>query len=475
MMDKPQNPLCVDLDGTLVRGNTLAEAVLVKVRREPISLPRLVLALLQGQDRLWRELSGVELKVDRLPYQESVLNYVREQRETGRKVVLVTGAGPTVAHGIAKHLGLFDEVYCTEDGRHLVGDEKRAELTRRYGAKGYDYIGDSAADIPVWKDADKAIFAGRDSTLPDRLRGGGIEALRLDIQPPSRWKALWKACRTYQWAKNVLVLAPLVLGHRWSDKQRCLAGLIGFAAFSLVSSSVYLINDVLDAEADRAHESKRDRPVANGSLSIQLALSFALLAMASGLALAWMVHMSAALLLVGYLVATLAYSFRLKEVPIVDVMLLGCFYTLRIFFGGEMMSIRISPWTFSFSMFIFLSLAFMKRYSELHMKSETDEQMLERRGYHRGDASTLSSLASACGVAAVVVVGLYVQAPDVQSLYRSPGYLWLTCPILLTWICRHVLLAGRGLVRGDPVLFALRDRASLVVAAMVAVVWALAL
>jgi 4-hydroxybenzoate polyprenyltransferase len=475
MRNAPDRPLCVDLDGTLVRGNTLAEAVLVQVRRQPGSLPGLILALFQGQDRLWRELRHVELKVDRLPYQEPVLEYVSQQRALGRKVVLVTGAGASVAHAIAGHLGLFDEVVCTEDGRHLVGEQKRAELTRRYGAKGYDYVGDSATDIPVWTGAAEAIYAGRDGSLAGRLRKLGIEATRLDVPSPSRWKALWKACRAYQWAKNVLVLAPLVLGHRWADQQRCLAGLIGFAAFSLVSSSVYLINDVLDAEADRAHESKRDRPVADGSLSIQMALTVAVLAMVTGLALAAMVHTTALLLLAGYVAATLAYSLRLKEVPIVDVMLLGCFYTLRIFFGGEMMAIRISPWTFSFSMFIFLSLAFMKRYSELHMKSELDDEMLERRGYHRSDASTLSSLASACGVASVVVVGLYVQAPDVQSLYRSPGYLWLTCPILLTWICRHVLLAGRGLVRGDPVLFALRDKASLVVAAMVAAVWALAL
>jgi 4-hydroxybenzoate polyprenyltransferase len=463
-------PLVVDLDGTLVRTDTLVEAALRLAARNPWALLALLPTLLSCGKAAFK--LGVNtaqrLDPDTLVYNQDVLALADSARADGRPVYLCTAADAGVAGPIAAHVGGFAGVFASDGVLNLKGPAKASFLVELFGRHGFDYVGDAASDLPVWHEAATAYVVEPARSLKLRAQAAStrMEVLGERRALPASLRVWSRALRVHQWAKNVLVFVPLAAAHSLrADK--ALEAAAGFVAFSLCASSVYLLNDLLDLPHDRLHPTKRRRPFASGTLDLNKAppLIVACLAAAFLIALALPWHFLA--ILGVYYVSTLAYSLGLKRLPVWDVMMLAGLYTLRIFAGGAATAIRLSPWLLAFSMFLFFSLAVVKRQTELgqHVREGRTEK-IGGRGYLPEDLDMLRSMAASSGIMAVLVLALYVNSPDITQLYHRPAALWAVCPILLFWVSRVLMLSNRGLMPDDPVVFALRDRVSLMVGAV---------
>ncbi len=284
-------------------------------------------------------------------------------------------------------------------------------------------------------------------------------------------RSLVGALRVHQWVKNLLVGVPVILDHKLFSPPTVLRAAVAFAAFCLAASGAYVLNDLFDLEADRRHPTKRRRPFASGALSPGFGKMLAplLIGAALGLSLLIPARRFLALLLL-YVAVTTAYSAYLKRVAVLDVLLLAGLYTLRVLAGVAATGVRFSTWLLAFSMFLFLSLAFLKRFGEVdRLEGSADEPVL-RRGYLFGDREWMGSMGSASGYLSVLVLALYVSSDQVVVLYRTPVLLWLVCPLLLFWISRMWLLAYRGRLHDDPIVATARDPLSYVVGALVGVV-----
>lgn len=453
-------PLCVDLDETLVRTNTLMEAAVALVQARPLFALVIPFWFLQGQSYCWARVARMSpLDVRLLPYNETVIDFLREQAASGRRIVLVTGAHRHIAERVASHCGLFSDVLASSDDEHLVRRRKADRLLDLYGRHGYDFVGATADDIEPCKGAGTAILAGGDEAASRALRNDGVPVVAL---PASTSRVRWpivRALRPYQWVKNLIVFAPALLANRWTEPRVILGSLLAFVAFCTVCSGVYVINDILDLESDRKHPTKRFRPIAAGHVNILFA---AMLAVAMIFTPVWVAGLarsySTASVLAGYAAAALGYSISIKRIVVVDVSMLAGLYTLRLYAGGVTTGIHVSPWTLAFSLFMFLSLALMKRYSELQAPLDTSSTAaVPGRGYMRSDSSLVAMLGCASGITAVLVVALYITAEDTRSLYSQPEILMLLCPLVLTAIARLWIFTGRSGMDEDPVLFAIRD------------------
>ena len=460
-------PLCCDLDGTLIAGNSLDQSCLQLFLTQPRLCLRLLPALRHGQDQLWarlaehRRLPNAQL----LPYRPAIVEFLRQQHAQ-RPLILVTGAHHELAQAISQHLGLFAAAYGSTPGTHLVGQAKARFLSETFPA-GFDYLGDSPADRPVWQAARQPLAVLHDQrtrSLFQRLFPQGQIVLSLSSWFPG---ALLRAMRPLQWTKNFLVFAPLLLAHHWNRPDELLRAALAALAFSLAGSSVYLFNDLNDIEADRVHPRKRRRPLASGLLPLRAGVVFAPVLLLLAVALAATLSPKLALLLLLYTTASGAYSVSLKQVAVLDVILLALFYTARLFAGSLATSIPLSFWTLIFSVFLFFSLALAKRFAETRRLLDQGVEQASRRGYLAADHQVLLSLGSSAGVLSVLILGLYINTPDIRGLYRSPEILWLISPALLGWISHLWLAASRGHLEEDPVVFALRDTGSRLVAAFV--------
>lgn len=457
--DRP--PLCVDLDGTLLSSDLLFESMLALVRSRPRAALFLLGRAVRGRAALKQAIAeSVELDVAALPYRDAVVGYVREEHAKGRRTVLVTASTARYAEAVAKHLGCFDEVMASTGTTNLKGALKAEALTRRFGERRFTYIGDSLADVPVWRRAGTGLIAGA-SGRTERAARAATTIERVLAEAPSRIDAAVRAMRPHQWLKNLLVFVPLLAGH-----QLTLAGVsaaaIAFVAFCLVASAAYLLNDLLDLQADRSHPSKRHRPLASGALPLATASGLIPALAALGFGTAVLVGAAFAACVAAYFLLTVAYSFFLKQRPIVDVMTLAGLYTLRVVAGGAAVGIELSFWLLAFSMFLFLSLALVKRTTEVQLASVTRHD-LSRRGYSASDAEPLRAMGVASGYLAVLVIALYINSDDVTKLYDTPQTLWLLCPGALYWINRIWLKTSRGEMHDDPLVFTLKDRPSLIV------------
>ncbi len=454
-------PLCVDLDGTLVRTDTLDESFLGAIRRDPLSLSRVPGWLAGGRAQLKRQLAeAAPPRPEGLPYNEELLAYLREQRASGRRVVLATAADGEIADAVAAHAGCFDEVIASRNGTNLKGRAKRDELCRRFGEKGFDYAGDSPADLEVWAGAREAILVGVTDSTRRAVQALGVPVTREFREPGARARAYRKALRPYQWTKNLLLFVPLILAHRMFDAAKLASVLQAFAAFSLAASAIYVVNDLLDIEFDRLHPSKRRRPFASGALSIRAGIAMVPLLLAGSFAASWGLPGGFFAILTLYLIATTAYSVALKRMAMLDVLTLALLYTLRVIAGGVAAGVRVSPWLLGFSIFIFFSLSLVKRVSEIRLREGDPSTFLPGRGYRYGEHILLSIMGVSSGYLASLVLALYVQSPEVARLYAHPEWLWPSCPVVLFWVSRVWLLASRGEMPDDPILFALRDRVS---------------
>lgn len=457
-------PLCVDLDGTLVKSDMLLESLLLLLKRNPLIIALLPWWLLRGRAHLKQQIAQrVRLNVACLPYQLDFLLFLTEQYQAGRRLVLATAADVKIARDIADHLGIFSEVVASDGRRNLSGGKKLQALRARY-AEGFDYAGNALVDLPIWRAARSAIAVNCGGAVLRRARRNCRVQEVFGDNPSwmARLRALLKAMRIHQWVKNLLIFVPLMMTHDVS-LGLWLNAAIGFIAFSLCSSSVYLLNDLLDLEADRLHPKKRKRPFAAGDLPVIAGLIGGPLLLAMALGLALLLPPAFMLTLVGYFGLTLAYSFYLKQVVLLDALVLAMLYTSRIFAGTYAVDVPLSHWLLGFSMFLFLSLALVKRYSELHMLRQQNRDAAKGRGYFAGDLEQLANLGAAAGYISVLVLALYISSEEVTIHYSHPGLLWLVCPPLLYWVSRVWLIAHRGQMHHDPIVFAIKDRASYLV------------
>lgn len=453
--------LIVDLDGTLLRSDLLFEtfwSALAADWRGPV---RAALTLRAGRAALKRHLAAASaVDIATLPYDADVLAYVRDWRAAGGRTALVTASDEGLATRIADHLGVFDEVHGSDGTRNLKGAVKADFLTARFGDGGFAYMGDAPADLPVWERATKAITVNAPAGLRRRVAALGREVEHLGSARAAVGPYL-KALRPHQWLKNILVFLPMIAGHRY-DLATLGLSLMAFVAFSLVASAVYVLNDLLDLSADRAHPRKSRRPFASGKVPIAHGSWMAAGLLAGGVLVSASLGWAFLGVMTVYFVATTAYSLHLKRRTIIDIVTLACLYTIRIVAGGVATGIALSVWLLAFSVFFFFALAAVKRQAELVDGVRRGQLAASGRGYHADDLPLISQFAVSAGYVSVLVMALYVNSPAVGELYSYPPALWGICLVLLYWITRMVMVTHRGGMHDDPVVYAAKDRKSVV-------------
>jgi 4-hydroxybenzoate polyprenyltransferase/phosphoserine phosphatase len=455
--------LFVDLDGTLIASDLLWESLFLAIKKSPLLVFMIPLWLLQGRARLKRKLAERGCPdVRSLPFHEGVLDLLKEKRAAGWTLVLATAADQLLAGKVAAELGIFEGVLCSR-GVNLKGQAKLQAIRAycsNYGVTEFAYIGDASADLAIWKHAQQIYVVCPCRSLLVRLGRLG-KSVQVVGRRNSSLVAAWQALRPHHWVKNLLLAVPLVLAHQITAPGKAIALLFAFVAFSACASSVYVLNDLLDIEADRRHPTKRHRPFASGAVPLAVGpyLIVGLVALGFLISLAALPLDYAALLGV-YLVVNYLYTCWLKEKIMIDVLTLAGLYSLRVLAGGIAVDVVVSEWLLVFSMFFFLSLAFAKRYSELCLLSRGGEA--RGRGYVTSDISLIESIGPSSGYLAVLVLALYINGNQVKTLYVNPAPLWLCCPLLLYWIGRVWFLAKRGILTEDPIVFAIMDRVSVV-------------
>lgn len=456
--------LGVDMDGTLLATDALWESMLILLKKKPIMVLCFPMWLLKGKAFFKRQVAHqVELNPALLPYRNEVLSFLMVEKQSGKELVLASASDEHIVKRVADHLGLFSAVLASDGITNLSGSNKLRALERYAGGGGFDYIGNSRHDLPLWRVAKQAILVGPSPWLLRKARRI-CSGERVIVPKANGLSALFGALRIHQWVKNVLLFVPLIMAHRITDMALVLKGSLAFAAFSLCASSVYIINDLVDLESDRRHPRKRERPFASGSLQIQTGIVLAPLLLAGALLIAALL-LSALFtaILSSYFLLTMAYSLYFRRKLLLDVLLLAGLYTVRILAGAIAVSVIASPWLLTFSMFLFLSLAFLKRFTELRLMEENNQIHHSGRGYVLSDIMMLQNVGSTSGYLAVLVLALYINSREVVELYQHPWVLWLIGPCLLYWITRMWFLAHRGQMTDDPILFAVRDRKSYMV------------
>lgn len=453
-------PLCVDLDGTLVRTDLLIESVFALLKQNILFLILLPLWLLKGKHHLKQQIADrVELDVGLLPYHEPFVDYLKQQRAAGRRLILATASNLKFAKAVADHLGLFDDVLASDEQTNLSGRQKLERLRSRFGDGNFDYAGNARADVPIWAHAGEVILVNPERGVRAAVERGGRTALIFD-GGTGKFTLYLKAMRLEHWLKNILVFVPLALAHQFHDPESLVRAGLAFLAFGLCASSVYLLNDLLDLPADREHPTKRHRPFAAGRISILYGTALIPGLLAASIAVAFLLPLEFVWVLGFYYVMTLAYSLRLKRAALVDVLVLAGLYTLRIIAGAAAVSVVLSFWLLAFSLFLFLSLALVKRYTELLALPEQGRDRAAGRGYYTVDLETLAHFGSSSAFMAVLVLAFYINSDAVKALYTRPEVLWLLCPLLIYLVSRIWLLARRNDLHQDPMVFAIRDRRS---------------
>lgn len=463
-------PLCVDLDGTLVKSDTLYDSLSILAKAHPkllIHIPGWVMA---GKAYLKAKIGAVvSPDVTRLPYNRPLLEYLVAEYHKGRPIYLTTGADTALAERVAAHLGIFRGVLASNGQTNLTGNNKLGELQKRFLETGFSYIGNASPDLELLSQAREAMVANPNLALTSQLRLRKIAVVRKFEDRPTLGHILFKTIRLQQWSKNILVFVPFLLSHIVTVHTILMAWM-AFFCFSFCASSTYIVNDLLDIEADRHHPHKRFRPFAAGDLPVPHGVALAALLMALAVIGVLFLPKLFALMLLLYTLTTLSYSFLLKRVALVDVLLLSGLYTLRMLAGGAATDTPISAWLGAFSLFLFLSLAMVKRFSELENLREKGKTPANGRGYQLSDIEQLRAFGTASAYAAVVVFALYINRSEVTVLYRHPTRLWLIAPLMILWVSRVWLLASRGDLDEDPVIFAIRDRMSLLIGFIVVII-----
>jgi len=469
-MDKSSaRVIAVDLDGTLTLTDTLHESILALVRKDPFFLFVLLFWLLQGKAAFKEKVSSiVNLDVKNLPYNQPFLDWLKIQRSEGRKIALCTAANERIAHSVADHIQLFDHVIASDASNNMKSDKKRHVLEQRFGLQGYDYAGNDSADLEVWKGARQAIIVNASKSV--EKKAAQISSVYRTFPRRKISLSLWpKAIRVHQWLKNLLLLVPLLAAHEIGNIGSLASLALAFIAFSLGASAVYITNDLIDLDSDRRHPRKRYRAFTSSSIPIKYGLFAVPVLVITSFAIGASVGTDFLSWLIAYFVMTSAYSLWLKRFALIDCLTLAALYTLRIIAGAAAAAISLSFWLLAFSVFIFLSLAFVKRYAELQVQADVGNSHAHGRGYAVSDAPIVQTLGITAGYAAVLVLALYLQGETVTMLYAQPELIWLVVPLMLFWVSWVWMKAHRGEMHDDPIVFAIKDRASLAVATLIAI------
>jgi 4-hydroxybenzoate polyprenyltransferase len=453
-------PLVVDLDGTLVASDLLIETALSELGRRPGALVDILAALARGKVALTQRLAAAaDFDPSLLPYDPEVLAVIRQAVAEGRPVYLAAARDRRHVARIADHLGFFAGWFALDETTNCAGAARAKQLVEAFGERGFDYVGNDAADLPVWEKAARAIAIRTPARVKRRLSKGLQEVDHLPCGRPT-WRAWAKLLRVHQYAKNALVLVPLLTAHLF-NAEALVQALVAALAFSLCASSVYILNDLVDLQDDREHRSKRGRPLASGAIPLGHGLIAAPLLLLAGVAVAAAVSLPFLGVLLGYFALTTAYSFVLKRVMLVDVLTLAGLYSIRVFGGAVAIGVTVSEWLLGFCMMLFMSLALIKRYVELAARRDAGKPDSGNRDYRAGDLDMVAALAAAAGFNAITVFALYISSATVHELYTRPAILWLVAALLLYWVARALMLASRRMMDDDPVVFALKDRVSL--------------
>jgi 4-hydroxybenzoate polyprenyltransferase len=444
-------PLCVDLDGTLIHSDILHECFAALIRSQPLKLFLIPFWMQRGKAFLKSQLAySASLNISSLPYNQELINWLKLEKLTGRQLVLATAANETVAFAVNSHLGLFDKIIASPPFDNIKGRAKLAAIHAEIGVM-FDYVGDSAADRPIFNESRKAILV----TSFSRVRESSKRRLL---------RSLVAQMRLHQWIKNVLIFLPLISAHQIGRFDFWAEGLMAFGAFSLTASSVYLLNDIVDLEADRNHPQKRRRPFASGELPLGVGFALVPLLLVSGIGASFLVNTKCGVLTLSYYLLTLAYTFRAKRLMLYDVFTLAFLYIARLLVGQAAYHINVSTWLVSCCFFLFLSLALCKRTAELVTKvqlrttGKDESEQIGGRDYSVQDLPILSCFGVVSGMLASLITVLYVESDNVRKLYRHPEVLWLLSPLLLHWVAKIWLLGHRGMIIEDPVLFSLKER-----------------
>jgi 4-hydroxybenzoate polyprenyltransferase/phosphoserine phosphatase len=466
---RPDIPLVVDLDGTLIRSDLLVESGFAYLGADPLRLPRLLQALQQGKASLKNLIArDTEIDPSTLPYDRNVLALIEAAKSEGRAVYVASASPARYVDAICRHLGVFDGWFSTDDATNLAGRAKADRLVAEFGRGGFDYIGDGSVDLPVWTVARRRIAVHPSQRTRRALAALDPEAEVLEA-PGGALRAWRKLLRIQQWSKNALVFVAVVTAHHF-DALSLLQAACAFLAFSLAASSIYILNDLVDIGADRSHPTKKARPLAAGTVSLFHAIGASALLLVAALAVSLLLPWLFSGILLTYLVLTTAYTFSLKRKMVIDVVTLAALYTIRVLAGAAAISVPVSEWLLGFSILIFTALALIKRYIELAARLDADLPDPKNRNYQKTDLPIVAALAAAASFNAVTLFAIYISSDAVTRLYSHPAALWLICPVLMYWLSRALIMAHRRYIEDDPVAFALRDRNSLLAAVLIGII-----
>jgi 4-hydroxybenzoate polyprenyltransferase len=476
-MDIPRKkPLVADLDGTLIQTDLLIESAITLLKSNFFFIFIFPIWLLKGKANLKHEIaSRINLNATLLPYNQEFLDYLNTEYTNGREITLATASNQKLAEAVSDYLSIFKNVIASNKSLNLSGKNKREKLESLFGNNGFVYAGNGMVDLDVWAGADSAILVNPGRGVHNAIKCLNVDFTIFNNRAKNPLKHYLKAMRLHQWLKNILIFIPLLLAHRFNDLLLLQQAVVGFISFGFCASSVYLLNDLLDLHEDRQHPTKKFRPFASGSISIVNGIMLIPVLLLTSFSLAMLLPHDFILVLIIYYVLTVIYSVYIKKSAPIDVLTLAVLYTIRIIAGSAAVSIMPSFWLLAFSMFLFLSLALIKRFTELLLIKHHEQTKTLGRGYNTTDLDMLSQFGSSSAYMSVLILALYINSSEVQALYTKPELIWLLCPIVLYLVTRLWLLARRNLVDEDPVIFVIRDHQSQFLAMIAAVLLWLAI
>ena len=449
-------PLVVDLDGTLLRTDLSLESALRLIKQKPWLALMIPLWLFKGRAFLKRRVfESARIDVSLLPLNEALLAWLKEEKARGRRLILATASDYNQARALAEPLGLFDTVMGSDGQRNLKGQNKLQTIVEECGEP-FDYVGNSRADLDIWRKCRHAVLANASRRVEDAARHTAQVTQVFPRSAAGAWNAL-RTMRGYQWVKNLLVFVPAITSHTIFDEAIAGRAMLAFLSFSFCASAAYILNDLLDLEEDRRHSTKTHRPLASGRTSIGSAILLAAGCLCASAVIAGFIPRVFIAALATYFIVTCLYSLYLKRLLVVDVLTLATLYTLRIMAGSLATGIVLSLWLLAFAFFLFLSLAFAKRAAELVRHLENSCEEVPGRGYRTGDLDMVSTAGMCSGFLAALILALYTNSDSVQLLYRRPAFLWGLQPILLYYVTRLWVVCKRGDLTEDPILYTVRE------------------